>query len=161
MNAITDRQKTIIWTIIRKNGIDEEQFREMLYRNYEVRSTRKLTESQAADVIKMLRTFTGEEYKPHVRTWGITTRQMWKVRGLAEKLGWDDPRRLDGLVKKMFDPKNRLELLNKTEGTKLIVALEKMLHEVERGEKMYARNSTIVEFEKNERTGNGNNNYKT
>lgn len=138
MHMITPNQKKIIWTIVRKNGIDEEQFREMLYRNYEVRSTRKLTESQAADVIKTLKTFTGEEYTPRTYTWGITSKQIWKAKGLAEKLGWDDPRRLKGLVKKMFDPKNRLELLTVREGTKLIIALEKMLNEVERGEKVYA-----------------------
>ncbi|MBA7533152.1 hypothetical protein ES705_25387 [subsurface metagenome] len=138
MSDITKNQKTVIWTIVRKNNIEEEMFRDMLQRTYGTRSTRRLTESQAASVINTLKAYTGEKYKPHTRTWGITDRQFWKARALAEELGWDKPQRLDGLVKKMFYGKNRLELLNKTEATKLIVALEKMVDEVERGEKVYA-----------------------
>jgi len=138
MSDITKNQLKAIWTIVRKNNIDENMFREWLYDNYEIQSTRKLTEAQAASVIDSLQVFTGHRYRPHVRTWGITSRQFWKARVLAEKLGWDDPRRLDGLVKKMFYGKDRLEILNKQEGTKLIVALEKMVNEVEKGEKVYA-----------------------
>jgi len=138
MSNITNNQKTAIWTIVRKNGIDEEMFRDWLDRNYGKRSTRKLSEAQAAGVIEALKVFVGDHYKPHTHTWGITDRQFWKARALAMKLGWDDPKRLDGLVKKMFYGKDRLELLNKTEATKLIVALEKMVHEVDQGEKVYA-----------------------
>lgn len=138
MKDITKNQKAAIWTIVRKNNIDEEMFRDMLQRTYRVRSTRRLTESQAASVISTLKAYTGEKYKPHTRTWGITDRQYWKARALAEELGWDNPQRLDGLIKKMFYGKNRLELLNKEEATKLIVALEKMVDEVKHGEKIYA-----------------------
>jgi len=133
VKKITKNQLKAIWTIVRKNNIDEDMFREWLYDNYEIRSTRKLTEAQAASVIDSLQVFIGHRYRPHGRTWGITDRQFWKARVLAEKLGWDDPRRLDGLVKKMFYGKDRLEILNKSEGTKLIVALEKMVVEVEKG----------------------------
>lgn len=135
--GITLGQKRIIWTIVRKQGLDEEEFREWLYRNFEVRSTRKLTESQAEEVIRSLKTLIGEEYTPRGRTWGITFKQTGKAKALASKLGWDDPKRLNGLVAKMFDPKNRLELLNKQEGTKLIIALEKMADEVTTGERSY------------------------
>lgn len=126
---ITNGQKKIIWTIVRKHGLDEEEFREWLYRNFETKSTRKLTEFAADEVIKALKALIGEEYRPRPLTWGITMKQMAKAKALAGELGWDDPRRLDGLVKKMFDPKNRLELLNKREGTKLIIALDKMIAE--------------------------------
>lgn len=129
MGKINNKQKKVIWTIVRTHGIEEDEFREWLLRNFGTRSTRKLTESKADGVIKSLRVFIGEVYRPHTRTWGITPKQMGKARHLAEELGWDDPKRLDGLVKKMFDGKPRLELLNKTEGTKLIIALEKMVEE--------------------------------
>jgi len=135
---ITNIQKKIIWTVVRKNGIDEEMFRDFLERHYGTRSTRELTEAEASDAINSLRVFNGERYKPHTRTWGITDKQFWKARTLAEQLGWDDPRRLDGLVKKMFYGKDRLELLNKEEATKLIVALGKMGEEAERGVSDYA-----------------------
>ena len=126
MKMITNGQKKVIWTIVRTHGIEEEEFREWLLRNFGSRSTRKLTESKADGVIRSLRVYIGEVYRPHTRTWGITPKQMGKAKGLAEELGWDDPKRLNGLVKKMFDGKPRLELLNKSEGTKLIIALEKM-----------------------------------
>jgi hypothetical protein len=51
---------------------------------------------------------------------------MRYLKKLAADLGWDDPKRLDGMVRKMFPPKNRLELLNKREATALIIAMEKM-----------------------------------
>jgi len=138
MKQVTNNQKSAIWTIVRKNGIDEEMFRDWLSRNYGTRSTRQLSEAQGASVIEALKAFVGDHYTPHTRTWGITDRQFWKARALAGKLGWNKPKRLDGLVKKMFYGKDRLELLNKMEGTKLIVALEKMVHEVKDGEKVYA-----------------------
>jgi len=138
MKTISLGQKKIIWTIIRKNGIDEDEFREWLLREFDTRSTRKLSFSQAEQVIKSLKTFIGQDYRPHLHTWGITGKQIGKAKGLAEQLGWDDPKRLNGLIKKMFDPKNRIELLTITEGTKLIIALEKMADEVERGVAHYA-----------------------
>lgn len=138
MRPITKNQKTIIWTIVRKHGLDEGEFRDWLERHFDTRSTRKLSESQAAEVIGSLKAFIGEDYKPRTRTWGITDRQIWRSRALAGKLGWDDPKRLNGLIKKMFYGKDRLELLNKREGTMLIIALEKMVDEVARGDKVYA-----------------------
>jgi hypothetical protein len=126
---ITNGQKKIIWTIVRKHGLDEEEFREWLYQNFETRSTRKLADYAADEVIKALKALIGAEYRPRPVTWGITMKQMAKAKALAGELGWDDPKRLDGMVKKMFDPKNRPELLTKTEGTKLIIALEKMVEE--------------------------------
>lgn len=138
MSDITKNQKTIIWTLIWKNGIDERMFRDWLKENYGTRSTRELSDGQATSVIEALKVFIGDRYRPRTRTWGITDKQFWKARALAEKLGWDNPKRLDGLVKKMFYGKNRLELLNKAEATKLILALEKMVDEVEKGEKEYA-----------------------
>jgi len=138
VSEITKNQKTIIWTIVRKNGIDEEIFRDWLKENYGTRSTRELSEGQAGSVIEGLKAFVGDSYRPRTRTWGITDKQFWKARALAEKLGWNDPKRLDGLVKKMFYGKDRLELLNKAEATKLILALEKMVDEVKKGEKVYA-----------------------
>ena len=80
----------------------------------------------------------GEEFKPHVATWGATNKQLWKIRKLAEEIGWDDPRRLNGMIKNKFYGKDRPELLNKIEASKLIIALEKMNKEVEAGEKTYA-----------------------
>jgi len=68
----------------------------------------------------------------------VTGKQMRMARGVAHDIGWDDPKRLDGLVAKMFDPKNRLELLNKKEGSKLIVALERMRDEVRDGIREFA-----------------------
>jgi len=138
MRKITNNQKTIIWTIVRKHGIEEDEFRDWLQRNYGKRSTRELTESEASSVIQSLKAYTGAEYLPRTRTWGITTRQIYRARKLAGDIGWDDMRRLDGLVKKMFYGKIRLELLNKAEATKLILALEKMVDEVKHGERVYA-----------------------
>jgi len=127
MSAITIRQKTAIWTIVRKNGIDEAEFRDWLEREYGTRSTRELSVRDAESAINALRRFAGERFEGHrTITWGITERQMRYIRRLAEDMGWDNPKRLDGLVKKMFSPKNRLELLTKSEGTKLIIALGKM-----------------------------------
>ena len=138
MSEITNTQKKIIWTIVRKNGIDTDVFRDFLLKNYGTKSTRKLTEAQAANCIMDLKIAIGEKFKPHTSTWGITPRQIWKVRKIAGELGWEDPGRVDGLVKKMFYGKLRLELLNKSEASKLIVALQKMSKEVENGEKTYA-----------------------
>jgi len=138
MKAITKGQKTVIWTIVRKNGLDEEEFREWLGREFGTRSTRALSSSDAESVIRSLKRYTGETYEERVRTWGITGKQMRMARGVAHDIGWDDPKRLDGLVAKMFDPKNRLELLNKKEGSKLIVALERMRDEVRDGIREFA-----------------------
>jgi len=138
MGDITKNQKTIIWTIVRKNEIEERIFRDWLKKNYGTRSTRELSEGQAGSVIEGLKAFVGDIYRPRIRTWGISDKQFWKARALAEELGWKNPKRLDGLVKKMFYGKDRLELLNKAEATKLILALEKMGDEVKKGEKVYA-----------------------
>ena len=138
MRMISPGQKKIIWTIVRKNNIDVEGFRDWLQRDFDTRSTRKLTFSQANEVIRSLRVFIVDEHKRHLITWGITDKQVWKAQSLADNLGWDDPKRLNGLIKKMFEGKFNIAQLNKTEGSKLIVALEKMLDEVKRGEKVYA-----------------------
>lgn len=138
MALITKKQKTIIWTTMRKSGIEEDEFREWLLREFGTRSTRELSERDASQVITHLKTYTGEMYTPRPRTWGITGPQMRNARRLASGLGWSDEKRLNGMITKMFDPKRRLEQLNKTEGTKLILALERMCGEVERGEKVYA-----------------------
>jgi len=137
MKNITAGQKKIIWTIVRTNKIDEEGFRDWLQREFETRSTRALSFSQAEEVVRSLNVFTGREHKKHLYTWGITERQIWKAKRLSDELGWGDPRRLDGMIRKMFG-KQALVQLNKTEGTKLIVALGRMVAEVERGEKEYA-----------------------
>ncbi|OPL13689.1 MAG: hypothetical protein AVO39_10140 [delta proteobacterium MLS_D] len=137
-NTITGAQKTAIWTILRENGIEEEMFRNWLQEHYGKRSTRELSNAQAASVIQSLKAFVGEEYKPRTMTWGITDRQMWAARAIAKRIGWDDPKRLDGMAKRMFTGKFRLELLNKAEGSKLILALERMEDEVKRGERVYA-----------------------
>ena len=137
MKKITNNQKKIIWTMIRKNHIDEDGFRDWLQRDFETRSTRELTYGQAEGVIRSLKVFTGNEHKQHPFTWGITERQIWKAKKFAEELEWHEPQRLTGLVKKMFG-KPDIIYLNKTEGSKLIVALEKMAAEVERGERCYA-----------------------
>lgn len=128
-NVITGPQKKIIWTMVRKSGMDEEGFRDWLQRQFGKRSTRELTEAQAAEAIRALKTFTGQEYTRRTRTWGITARQLGKVKGLAHDLGWNEPERLNGLIKKMFDGKFRPEQLNKTEASKLIVALERMIED--------------------------------
>ena len=138
MRMISPGQKKIIWTIVRKNNIDVEGFRDWLQRDFDTRSTRKLTFSQANEVIRSLRVFIVDEHKRHLITWGITDKQVWKAQSLADNLGWDDPKRLNGLIKKMFEGKFNIAQLNKTEGSKLIVALEKMLDDVKRGEKVYA-----------------------
>jgi len=126
--ALTKGQLSAIWTIIRKNGLDEDAFREFLVKEFKVSSTKKLSQADAAEVIHSLKVLIGEEYEPHIRgmTWGITRPQMRYLKKLAADLGWDDPKRLDGMVRKMFPPKNRLELLNKREATALIIAMEKM-----------------------------------
>jgi hypothetical protein len=135
---VTKNQIKIIWTIVRKYGIGEDEYREWLLRTMGKRQTRQLTESEADEVIRLLKIFIGQEYREYRRSWGMTTRQRYYAKRLAYQIGWDDPKRLDGLVKKMFYGKPRMELLNKAEGTKLILALEKMAQEVERGEKVYA-----------------------
>lgn len=134
---INNNQKTIIWTIINKHGLDVEEFRDWLQENYGTRSTRKLSKYEADEAINALKVLIGDKYVKHPPTWGISSRQLHRTRELAEKLGWYDPKRLNGLVKKMFG-KRLPEQLNKTEGTKLILALEKMNLEVIRGEKIYA-----------------------
>jgi hypothetical protein len=125
MKMITKGQKAAIWATIRRHGIDEEEFRGWLHREYGVRSTRELSQKQAAEAIDALKVYVGEAYQGHGRTWGITGKQMGLAKHLADELGWDEPQRLTGLVKKMFG-KPDISLLNKTEGSKLIVALQKM-----------------------------------
>ncbi len=137
MIMVTANQKKIIWTIVRKSGIEVEDFRDWLQRNFDIRSTRKLTERQAGEVIRSLNTLIGNEFKQHPYTWGITEKQIWKAKGLADTLGWKEPQRLNGLIKKMFRKLDIVQL-NKTEGSKLIVALGNMVDEVERGAKSYA-----------------------
>jgi len=126
MKKITAGQKKIIWTIVRTNNIDEEGFRDWLQRDFDTRSTRALSNSQAEAVIRSLNAFIGKDHTKHLFTWGITERQIWRVKRLADELGWDDPRRLDGMIKKMFE-KKALVQLNKTEGTKLIIGLERII----------------------------------
>lgn len=138
---LTPGQKTLIWTIVRKNGIEEEMFRDWLEKEYKTRSTKELTQVEAAETIRCLKRFIGEEYEPHMKglTWGITRAQMRNVKRLAAEIGWKEPdgradeRRIGGMVRKMFPPKNRLELCNKTEGTALIIALEKMGNDRHKG----------------------------
>lgn len=125
--SITDGQKTAIWTIIRKRGMDTDEFREWLRREFGTGSTRELSMQDAAEAIRSLKVFYGEEHEKYQGlTWGISKPQIRYIRKLARDLGWDDQKRVDGLVLKMFPPKQRVELLNKKEGTALIIALEKM-----------------------------------
>ncbi len=133
--SITDGQKGAIWTIIRKNGLDEVMFRDWLQREFGTTSTKTLSQADAQEVIRSLKVLTGEEYEPHLRglTWGITRKQIGYIKQLAVDLGWTEPsgrvdeRRIGGMIRKMFPPKNRMELLNKREATSLIIGLEKQL----------------------------------
>lgn len=127
--TITVGQKTAIWTMARKNGIDEDEFRGWLRREFGSGSTKELSQADAGEVIHHLKVYLGEEYEPHQRgiTWGVTEPQKRYIRRLAADLEWDDPKRLEGMIRKMYTPKNRLELLTKREATALIIALEKMI----------------------------------
>lgn len=137
--SITKGQKKAIWTMVRKNGMDVEMFRDWLMKEFGTGSTRSLSLDEAAQVIHSLKVFFGEEYEPYQGlTWGITKRQIRYAKRLVVELGWVtstgsvigktgiDEKRLNGMIKKMFPPKSRIELLNKKEGTSLIIALEKI-----------------------------------
>lgn len=137
--TITKSQKTAIWTLVQKAGIDVDTFRGWLKRQFRTGSTRELSIADAAEVIEALQRFCGQAFARHkTRTWGVTEKQLRYVRALCGNLGWRDPKRVDGLVGKLFSPKNRVELLNKREATTLIIALEKMVDEVSKGTKSYA-----------------------
>ena len=133
--SITGGQKGAIWTIIRKSGLDEAMFRDWLQREFGTVSAKTLSQADAQEVIRSLKVLTGEEYEPHLAglTWGITRKQIGYIKKLAVDLGWTekngnaDEKRIGGMIRKMFPPKNRLELLNKREATSLIIGLEKQL----------------------------------
>lgn len=97
-------------------------------------SMKDLTESERRRVAyvlgQMKESASGKKKKPVSMVSNATDNQRRKIYVLARELGWDDPKRLTGFVKKMFRV-DRVEWLDYQQCSNLIEALKSMVERQE------------------------------
>jgi len=114
---ITERQRRCIWGLARRLGLEEELLRNAVESISGQRHISRLTKDQAADLIDFLQKL----ISPHIATPG----QVWKIRDLARRLGWNNYR-----LRRFLEVRwgvSRPEWLPRDRAWKVIEALKAML----------------------------------
>ncbi len=129
MQLATRKQKIFIHQLVRRRGIDEDTYREMLQQRYGVRSAKYLTRAQAADFIEEL---LGKKRRYNLPPGAITERQLKKLEALwKQKSELGTMAALDRWLGRIFGVASRYELDYKSAG-KAIGILERTFVERKR-----------------------------
>ena len=99
----TPAQNCAYWRLVNRLGLDEETRRDILFSRYQKPSSRWLTRAEMADLINWLKSRAGEadHYEPAVARGGASMAQVRLIETLETELGWDNPDRLAGLLRKL------------------------------------------------------------
>jgi len=99
----TAEQNKAYWRLIGRLGVDEDTRRAILMERYRKPSSRWLTRAEMADLLNWLAHRAGEtpEYEPAITPGGASVAQVRLIETLETELGWDNPNRLAGLLRKL------------------------------------------------------------
>lgn len=87
---ITPAQMKLLWQLARQRGMDSDTLHARAQHISGKDSLKELTASEAARLTDDLMG------KPAENPYRASSAQIGIIRGLSDKLGWDDPRRLSG-----------------------------------------------------------------
>lgn len=106
----------------------EEDYRDWLFKNFGVVSSRDLSYSQAREAVGLLMRFTGYDKTNKRASYRITKAQLNRIKSLEIIAGWNDnPQRLLGFIEKQTGKQTTPEMLTKAEAKKIIIGLLRIL----------------------------------
>ena len=120
---INPNQLRKIWATAREMGMDEDVLRARVAALTGSESISSMTKQQAGILID---TLTNPAAK---RTDRATQEQVWKMNQLAGQLGWDNPKRLLGFIRK-YAKVDSPAWLTSRQAWRVIEGLKKMLEKV-------------------------------
>lgn len=134
-NMATAKEKKLypVIHILRQQiwGDDREPYEEVLGNFYGVDSSTRLSYKEKLDFIDRLKAIKNgkPQPKPDRRVLGIWASwwQINKIDSLIEVLGWDNPQRLNGFIKRQTGKNKSKMMLTEPEATKVIIGLMKIL----------------------------------
>ncbi len=122
-----------LWAIAKSPelGMSDEDLHALVYRETGKESIRALTQGQLNEVARVLQNMrdavSGSQRAKRTDTGGNrqTAAQRRKIYALSRALGWDDPKRIQGFVKRVTQV-DRLEWLTPSQCEKVIEGLKAM-----------------------------------
>jgi hypothetical protein len=126
-NKISGAQMKMLWGVARRQGLDSDMLHDRARRDHGVDSLKELSSAQAARLIDALLG------KPPASIYRASQAQVGMILGLAAKLGWDDPRRLQGWLRSRWGV-DRPEWLSSYDARTCIDTM-KAMHRGGRGER--------------------------
>lgn len=122
MTLLDHKKLALIHIVKRELNLSDQEYRDMLEQVAGVRSARNL---DYEGFRRLMRAFTRSSHyrvNPH----GLTLRQKLFIKHLVADLAWDQDH-LNNFLNKYYK-KGRVEELSRKEASKVIVALQKILH---------------------------------
>jgi len=106
-----------------KNEIKSSQLYEIIYSKTQKNSMRDCTDDELEKVLKTLNLFSRQNKTAIGKA---TQKQLNYIKFLAKELNWNNPKKLDGFIKK-YTGIDRMEWLSPKQASNIIEGLKKML----------------------------------
>jgi len=119
---ITKPQIRKLWTVAKQLGMDDVDLRGLVFNMTGSDHISTITKAQAGRLIDYLVDRSRGDYRPRA----VSKQQLYMIRKLAAELGWDDPRRLAGFIKRQTGVDSE-RWLDAGGAWKVIEGLKKML----------------------------------
>ncbi|WP_136806202.1 phage protein GemA/Gp16 family protein [Desulfosediminicola flagellatus] len=127
MTLLDHKKLAVIHIVKRELNLSDQEYRDMLGQVAGVRSARDLDEKGFR---RLMNAFTrSSQYQ--VNPYGLTLRQKLFIDHLVADLAWDQSH-LHNFLNKYYK-KSRVKELSKKEASKVIIALQKILHSQQPG----------------------------
>lgn len=135
------KQIKAIRTLASRHFYNDDDYHDWLFEQFKKRSTKELNSYEASEAIQLLsfrkpplRRDGGRYYRGMGRAGDggvfITQAQADKIGALENAFGWSgDPFRLIGFIKKQTGKIKTVEMLSRSEASKVIIGLEKLMNE--------------------------------
>ncbi|APF20370.1 hypothetical protein Calab_1480 [Caldithrix abyssi DSM 13497] len=135
------KQIKLIRALAAHHFYDDDDYHDWLFDQFGKKSTKELTGHEAHEAIQLLsfrkaplRVDGGRHYSGSGRAGDgrhfLTQAQANKIGALEYALGWSgNPFRLIGFIKKQTGKNKTVEMLSRSEASKVIIGLEKLLEE--------------------------------
>lgn len=124
---ISKSQIAKIWAMARELDMDSDLLHVFVCNYTGLESIAALSKAQAIKVIDAMEARLNK--RPANRA---SKEQLWKMKQLAKQLGWDNPKRLQGFVKK-FGGVGKPEWLTPAKAWRVIEGLKKLVDRMESG----------------------------
>lgn len=116
---MTEKQRKLLFVLARKRGMDTEVLHSYIETQTGKKSITEVTKEEASGLIE------GLEEKQKTPKGKVSQKQLKYMKGLAEKLGWEE-RTLNRFIEKQYGISNSHWLTSK-QGAKVIEGLKKIL----------------------------------